>query len=85
MLKRNGKMTDIDILISVEVREIRERVGIPMSYLSGRLGVSVAQLSKYELGQDRISSSMLWGLMKIFGLKVSEFFEIIEGKYEQRD
>ena len=77
MVGEQGKATikDIDIYIGNKLRSKRQKVGLTLSDLAEKLGISHQQIQKYERGQSRISAGTLYQLSAILGVKSNFFFD----------
>ncbi len=71
--------TEIDQLVGRRVREQRLRVGLSQAKLAQLLGITVAQLHKYETGVNRIGASRLHQIARLLQVPVGFFFEAQEG------
>lgn len=65
---------DVDVHLSVRLRELRSRAKLSQAALAGRLGVSPAMIHWYEIGQSRISASTLFVLAEILGCTIADFY-----------
>jgi len=74
-----------DIHVGQKVREARIAHGMSQTQLGNALGVSFQQVQKYEKGSNRIGSSRLWDVCRIFNTPVSYFFEGLAGKQPADD
>lgn len=68
------KMT-IDEYVGQRLRDFREKIGLTLLDISERVGVSHQQIHKYEIGQTKISTGMLYKFCKIFSVTPNCFFE----------
>jgi len=66
--------TDIDELIAKRVRMLRLRVGLSQADLGAKLGVTLQQIRKYELGINRIGAGRLFEMASIFNVPVQILF-----------
>jgi CheY-like chemotaxis protein/DNA-binding XRE family transcriptional regulator len=73
-LSGNKNLT-IDEYVGQKLRDFRKRAGITLFDLAEKVGVSHQQIHKYELGQTKISTGMLYRLCKIFSVTPNCFFE----------
>ncbi|NHM28886.1 MULTISPECIES: helix-turn-helix domain-containing protein [Desulfofundulus] len=60
--------------VGERIRELRKRYGLTASELGELLGVSQAQVSRYEKGQNEIPLSTLERFCTILGITLPEFF-----------
>ena len=65
----------IDIHVGARVRTRRTALKISQQELAGHLNLTFQQVQKYERGANRISASKLYGIAKVFKVKVETFFE----------
>jgi len=65
----------IDEYVGQKLRDFRKRASITLFDLAERVGVSHQQIHKYELGQTKISTGMLFKFCKIFSITPNSFFE----------
>jgi len=77
--RKNGESASaIDSHVGGKIREARVERNLTQAALSKSLGVSQAQLQKYESGASRVSASMLYFLSKIFDVQTEFFFDGFE-------
>jgi transcriptional regulator with XRE-family HTH domain len=69
------KSEDVDLFVAQRVKKRRVTLGITQHDVAYKLGVSAAQLQKYENGINRISASRLFQLAKTLEVEVSYFYE----------
>ncbi|HEX4860850.1 MAG TPA: helix-turn-helix transcriptional regulator [Rhizomicrobium sp.] len=67
--------TAIDAHVGARLRILRRGHGVSQSDLGAWLGVSYAQVQKYECGVDRVSAARLFQLARIFKVPMESFFE----------
>ena len=72
---RKSRATEIDILVSKNLRAKRLELGISQPALASIIDVSTQQIAKYEKGINRISSGRLFVLAECFKVPVGYFFE----------
>jgi CheY-like chemotaxis protein len=65
----------IDLFIGHKIRHFRTKKAWPLKVLADRLDISLQQVQKYELGQSRISASLLYKLGLIFDVTPGLFFD----------
>ena len=65
----------IDAHVGARVRTLRLARGVTRSNLGAWLGVSCAQVQKYERGVDRVGATRLFQLARIFRVPMTSFFE----------
>lgn len=70
----HSKMT-IDEYVGQKLRDFREKIGLTLLDISERVGVSHQQIHKYEIGQTKISTGMLYKFCKIFSVTPNCFFQ----------
>ncbi len=51
-----------------------------MQELGDRVGIRFQQIQKYETGTNRISASRMWDIAAVMEVRVSFFFEGLEGQ-----
>lgn len=56
----------------------RAELGLSLSEVSRRCGVSLQQIHRYEIGSNIISAPMLWQLAKCLDVDIRYFFEGLE-------
>lgn len=69
-----GRPDPIDAYVSARVVALRTGAGLSRSRLAERMGISVQQLHKYEMGGNRIPASRLPLLAEIFATPIESFF-----------
>ena len=72
MKRRNKKL---GAFIGDRVKQRRIELGIPQKKLGVCLGVSHEQIRKYEIGDNKISASMLYSIANVLGVDFYYFFE----------
>ena len=53
----------------------RRMLGLSLSELAKRLGISYQQIQHYENGTNRVTASRLWDLSQVLKTSVNFFFE----------
>lgn len=76
-MPRNKERT-LDVYIGAKVRMRRLMMNMSQETLSGKLGVTLQQVQKYEKGLNRISASRLFELALALGVPVGYFYEGLE-------
>ena len=82
--KSSGRMASkgfpnpIDVHVGQRIRQRRTLLGMSQEKLAEALGLTFQQVQKYEHGTNRVSSSRLFDLTRIFDVPVSYFFEEIQ-------
>ncbi|MCI5045060.1 MAG: helix-turn-helix domain-containing protein [Aquisalinus sp.] len=71
----NVRMTAIDALIGLRIRDARNDAGITQKDLAAEMGISYQQLQKYETGMDRIVASRLMTVAKYTDKNLYYFFD----------
>ena len=72
----SGKGTSpIDVHVGARVRLRRTLFGMTQTDLGDELGLTFQQVQKYEKGTNRIGSSRLYELSRVFDVPVEHFFE----------
>lgn len=66
--------TLVDSHVGNRLRELRKGCQMTQEELGKAVGLSFKQIRKYEHGENRISSSMLFGLSKALGASINSFF-----------
>lgn len=66
--------TDIDKIIGKNLKHYRELFAIPRHDFGKLIGVTPAQLNKYERGVNRLPASRLYFIATTLGIKLDEFF-----------
>lgn len=78
-------LDELDLFLGKKIRLFRSKYKWPLKTLANDLGVSFQQLQRYELGEQKISATLLYKLSKIFHIKVDSFFEGYENQNEEED
>ena len=71
----NKQKISFDTYVGQKLRDFREKVGFTLVDLGDKAGVSSQQIHKYETGQTKISTGMLYKFCKIFSVPPNCFFE----------
>ena len=69
------KPRPVDVHVGARVRLRRKLFGMTQTGLGDALGLTFQQVQKYERGTNRISSSRLYELSRVFDVPVNHFFE----------
>lgn len=84
-MSTNKAVTQVDGYIGEKIRGYRNKLDISQEELGRMLGVSFQQIQKYEKGANRITSSRLQEIAKIFECDVADLLpEQKKGKKVQR-
>lgn len=75
--KTDGK-DELDISIGLQLRRLRVLNGGSRQSLAQALGISVAQLTKYEIGVNRVPATRVYGAAKLFKVPLDYFFPEFE-------
>ncbi len=67
--------SSVDEYVGQKLRDFRERVGLTLMDCAEKVGVSHQQIHKYESGQTKIPTGMLYKFCKIFSVTPNSFFE----------
>jgi CheY-like chemotaxis protein len=65
----------LDNFLGKKLQLCRSKVNWPLKTLASELNISLQQLHRYEQGVNKIPSSLLFEMVKIFNISVSDFFE----------
>lgn len=71
----DGAPNPIDIHVGKRLRMRRRMLGLSLSELAKRLGISYQQIQHYENGTNRVTASRLWDLSQVLKTSVNFFFE----------
>ena len=67
-------MKTIRIAIGAKLKKRRTELGISQAQLAGALGVSVAQIQKYELGVNAVPACVLYFISNVLDTHIGDFF-----------
>lgn len=70
-------MEPMDLLVARRIRQEREAAGLPQSALAKVVGVSIAQIAKYEGGSDRVTAGALYLIANRLGVKPDDLFRAV--------
>jgi transcriptional regulator with XRE-family HTH domain len=70
-----GKPHPVDIHVGTRVRQCRTLLGMTQTGLGDALGLTFQQVQKYERGANRVGSSRLYDLSRVFDVPVGFFFD----------
>lgn len=76
---KKGTADHIDKYVGERIRQFRNAASMSQEMLAELLGVTFQQVQKYEKGINRISSSRLYSLTKIFKCRFEDLFPPREG------
>ncbi len=65
----------VEIHVGARIRRRRVLLGLSQEQVGHAIGLTFQQLQKYEKGTNRVSSSRLYQLAKLFGVPISFFFD----------
>jgi transcriptional regulator with XRE-family HTH domain len=65
----------IEIEIGAKLRELRLQAGMSQEKFGRAMGLSHAQVQKYEQGKNRIAVSTLVGICEVLGANPMDFFD----------
>lgn len=68
-------MADLDGFLGKKIRLYRTKVNWPLKTLASHLGISLQQLQRYELGENKVSASMMFVLANIFNMPITAFYD----------
>ena len=61
-------------LIGQRIRSLRKDRGLTQADLAGRIGIQQSDLCRMESGEYKVSLETLFKILKVFTMKVAEFF-----------
>ncbi len=70
-----GIPSPVDVHVGARVRMRRKLLGMTQTDLGDALGLTFQQVQKYERGANRIGSSRLYDLSRVFDVSIEHFFE----------
>ncbi len=73
--KSDNKKSSIDAYVGHKLRTFREKIGLTLNDCAKKAGVSHQQIHKYELGQTKIPTGMLYLFCQLFSVTPNCFFE----------
>ena len=68
----------VDLHVGRRIRHRRWLLGMTQKALADEVGVKFQQIQKYETGQNRVSSSVLWMMANAQDVEVAYYFEGLE-------
>ena len=71
----SGKRHPVDVHVGARARMRRTLLGMTQTDLGDALGLTFQQVQKYERGANRIGSSRLYDLSRVFDVPIEHFFE----------
>jgi transcriptional regulator with XRE-family HTH domain len=69
------KANAADVIIGRNLRAARERAGLSQQHVADRMGVSLAQMRRYESGAERINARALGRAADILAATLDVFFK----------
>lgn len=69
---------DVDIMIGKAVRQFRKEAGLTQKQLGEKISLSFKQVRKYEIGENRISASMLYRLSQALDKPIEAFYAAVD-------
>ncbi len=70
-----GTPHPVDVHVGARVRLRRKLLGMSQTKLGDALGLTFQQVQKYEKGANRIGSSRLYDLARVFYVPIEHFFD----------
>lgn len=77
-------MSILDYAIGKQLRVKRNKRGLTLENIGGKLGISHQQVQKYEKGQTRVPASVLYFLTRVYDVSIEQFFAEVK-RYTQSD
>ena len=68
-------VSDLDIFLGKKIRLYRSKFNWSLKTLAEEIKISLQQLQRYELGENKIPATMLFTLATIFNVKINSFYE----------
>ena len=63
------------MLVGANIRHFRHLARMTQTQLANKIGVRLQQIQKYEVAQNRVSTSRLWMIAEALDIDVREFFK----------
>lgn len=73
-LKKNERVVKVDIATGQVLRDIRTEQGLKIAVIARATGVSGKHLSEVERGRLSLSTTLLFMILDILGLEISNFY-----------
>jgi len=70
-----GHPNPVDVHVGGRIRLRRTLLGLSQMAVAEKLGLTFQQVQKYERGTNRVSSSRLFDLCRIFNVPIAYFFD----------
>lgn len=70
---RKHPMSQVDVIIGMNLRRMRKQIKLSQSELGKLLGISFQQIQKYEQGINRLTISRALDICGVMHLSISEF------------
>ena len=70
-----GASPSVDKIVGKQIRIFRLAKGIRPETLAGRIGVSFQQISRYKIGQNRVTAGILLEIAGALGVPIECFFD----------
>jgi transcriptional regulator with XRE-family HTH domain len=74
-----GHPNPVDMYVGARLRLRRTLLGMSQEAVADQLGLTFQQVQKYERGTNRVSSSRLFDLCRIFNVPIAFFFDEMPG------
>jgi len=74
-----GHPNPVDVHVGARMRLRRTLLGFSQEVVAEKLGLTFQQVQKYERGTNRVSSSRLFDLCRIFNVPIAYFFDEMGG------
>jgi transcriptional regulator with XRE-family HTH domain len=68
------KSGPLDVMVGARITMLRVSRGMSQAMLAERIGVTLPQMQKYELGASRVGASRLSRVASVLGVSVGELF-----------
>lgn len=64
----------VDVHVGQRLRELRKARGLPLAVVAAAVGVTIAQLRKYERAENRICAARVLKFALYFGIRIDDMF-----------
>jgi transcriptional regulator with XRE-family HTH domain len=72
------ELKEMDRQVGARLKARRKTLGMSLTQVANKLGISYQQIQKYELGNNRVGASRLLSFSKLYEVPITQFFTGLE-------
>ena len=78
LAEHESHVTPVNVRVGLRIRLRRTLLGMSQQQLGKALGITFQQVQNYERGVERVATSRLYDLARMFGVAVGFFYDDLE-------